>query len=197
MLDLRISRGRMIYNPVDLESTPLGSSFAESGVYMEGSVSGTQRTCVSCGRAISFDANVCPYCGHDYRVAAYGPAPPAKKSALPVAGGVLILIAGLLALVMGGLYLALDINDLEDAGVTLPPEMTLEDLQDIITMCGALCLIFGIIALLGGIFGIQRKHFGLAIVGGIFGLLGIGFFIGSLLALIGLILVAMSRHEFT
>jgi amino acid transporter len=187
----------MIYPLVDLESTPLGSSFAESGVKMEGSMSGTQRNCVSCGRAISFDANVCPYCGHDYRVAAYAAPAVAKKSALPVAGGVLVLIAGLLALVMGGLYLALDIDDLDDAGVTLPPEMTLEELQDIITMCGALCIIFGIIAILGGVFSLQRKHFALAIVGAIFGLLGIGFFLGSLLALIGLILIAMSRHEFT
>jgi cytochrome b subunit of formate dehydrogenase len=29
--------------------------------------SGT-RNCVGCGRAIAWDANVCPYCGHDYRV---------------------------------------------------------------------------------------------------------------------------------
>ena len=26
------------------------------------------RNCVSCGRAISWDANVCPYCGHDFRM---------------------------------------------------------------------------------------------------------------------------------
>jgi len=25
------------------------------------------RSCVSCGRAIAWDANVCPYCGHDFR----------------------------------------------------------------------------------------------------------------------------------
>lgn len=32
------------------------------------------RNCVSCGRAISWDANVCPYCGHDFRVTAdYAP----------------------------------------------------------------------------------------------------------------------------
>ena len=29
------------------------------------------RNCVSCGRSISWDANVCPYCGHDYRAQAY------------------------------------------------------------------------------------------------------------------------------
>jgi predicted nucleic acid-binding Zn ribbon protein len=26
------------------------------------------RNCVSCGRAIAWDANVCPYCGHDFRI---------------------------------------------------------------------------------------------------------------------------------
>jgi hypothetical protein len=29
------------------------------------------RNCVSCGRTISWDANVCPYCGHDYRAQVY------------------------------------------------------------------------------------------------------------------------------
>jgi uncharacterized membrane protein YvbJ len=25
------------------------------------------RSCVACGRAIAWDVNVCPYCGHDFR----------------------------------------------------------------------------------------------------------------------------------
>jgi predicted RNA-binding Zn-ribbon protein involved in translation (DUF1610 family) len=29
------------------------------------------RQCVSCGRSIPWAANVCPYCGHDYRVPIY------------------------------------------------------------------------------------------------------------------------------
>lgn len=28
----------------------------------------SSRNCVSCGRAIAWDANVCPYCGHDFRI---------------------------------------------------------------------------------------------------------------------------------
>jgi len=32
--------------------------------------SGT-RNCVQCGRPIAWDANVCPYCGHDFRVQMY------------------------------------------------------------------------------------------------------------------------------
>jgi len=34
---------------------------------MVSSQSGT-RSCVGCGRAIAWDANVCPYCGHDFRM---------------------------------------------------------------------------------------------------------------------------------
>jgi len=33
---------------------------------MASNSSGT-RSCVGCGRAIAWDANVCPFCGHDYR----------------------------------------------------------------------------------------------------------------------------------
>jgi len=35
---------------------------------MEASGGGGMRNCVGCGRSIAFDANVCPYCGRDYRV---------------------------------------------------------------------------------------------------------------------------------
>jgi DNA-directed RNA polymerase subunit RPC12/RpoP len=31
------------------------------------------RHCVSCGRSIDWDANICPYCGHDFRVVLHGP----------------------------------------------------------------------------------------------------------------------------
>ena len=61
---------------------------------------------------------------------------------------------------------------------------------------GGVFVVFGIIAILGGIFAIQRKHFAIALVGAIFGLIGIGFVIGSVLGLIGLILIAVGRKEF-
>jgi DNA-directed RNA polymerase subunit RPC12/RpoP len=39
------------------------------------------RSCVGCGRAIDWNANVCPYCGHDFRaVMAGGPQATGKKS---------------------------------------------------------------------------------------------------------------------
>ena len=59
------------------------------------------RNCVSCGRAISWDANVCPYCGHDYRVAMAGPSTQKKESAMPVIGGILIIIGAIIELAAG------------------------------------------------------------------------------------------------
>jgi len=168
----------------------------ESGVVMEASSSGLTRTCVSCGRAISFEANVCPYCGHDYRMPAYAMAVPPKKSSLPVVGGVLILLAGIAAIAMGSFYFVLDTSEIVDSGVTLPPEISDEDLQNVMYACGSVCIVFGIIAIIGGVFGIMRRHFALVVIGGIFGLLGVGFMIGSLLALIGFILVLVARKEF-
>lgn len=34
------------------------------------------RHCVSCGRSIDWNANVCPYCGHDFRITTGPPKPP-------------------------------------------------------------------------------------------------------------------------
>lgn len=106
------------------------------------------------------------------------------------------MIAGLLAIAMGAFYFALSPSEIEGSGATLPPDISDADLQNIMYLCGSLCVAFGAIAIIGGYFGLMRKHFALGIVGGVFGLLGIGFMIGSLLALIGLILIVVSRKEF-
>ena len=152
------------------------------------------RNCISCGRPIDFNANVCPYCGYDYRMPMTMGPPPVRKSGTPVAGGVLVVIAGILALANGFFYLAFTTSDL--TGISLPPEISLEDVENIVRVCGVIEIIFGVVAIFGGIFAFQRKHFGLAILGSVMGMLGLGFTIGGLLGLIGLILVAISRKEF-
>lgn len=157
---------------------------------------GGSRKCVSCGREIPMDANVCQYCGHDYRVQA-GPAVPKEKSALSLIGGILILIAGLMGLVMGGILLmaAGEVDTLGDWGVDVAGVGDM--LEDILTVCGIIFIVLGLIAVLGGFFGIQRKHWGIVILGGVLGLFVFGpYMLGSLLALIGLILVAISKKDF-
>ncbi len=154
----------------------------------------TVRNCISCGRPIDFTANVCPYCGYDYRQATMGP-PPVPRTSTPVAGGVLGIIAGILALISGVIYLTVSASSI--TGITLPPQVTIQEVENILRICGAIQVIFGLVAILGGVFAIQRKHFGLAIAGSILGMLGFGLTFGALLGLISLILVAIARKEFT
>lgn len=157
---------------------------------------GGSRRCVSCGREIPMDANVCQYCGHDYRVQA-GPAMPKEKSVLSLVGGILILIAGLMGLAMGGILLmaAGNVDTLTDWGVDVAGVGDM--LEDILTVCGAIFIVLGLIAVLGGFFGVMRKHWGIVILGGVLGLFVLGpYMLGSLLALVGLILVAISKKDF-
>jgi len=119
--------------------------------------------------------------------------PPKPKTAKPIVGGVLVIIAGLLAIGNGALYMVLDVSDLGD----IPGyDMSMQDIEEILNACGAVMIVFGLIAMVGGVFGVIRKHFGLALVGSIFALIGIGFVLGSILGLVGLILIALSRAEF-
>lgn len=137
------------------------------------------RNCVSCGRQIAFDANVCPFCGHDYRMQMMAPVPQKKDSGMPVAGGVLIIIASLGYFLVGGLMAA---SGSVVFGLSLGA-------SGVVVACGVLLLLLGVMSLLGGIFAIQKRHFGIAIIGGLF-------VIPSILGLIGLILVAISKDSF-
>lgn len=124
---------------------------------------------------------MCPYCGHDYRVAMAGPAAQKKESAMPLIGGILIIIGAIIELAAGA---ALAAGGTAFLGMSLGT-------SSIFVVCGAVLVLVAIIALLGGIFAVQRKNFGFAVVGGILSLGG-----AFILGLIGLILVVVSKDEF-
>lgn len=151
------------------------------------------RNCVQCGRSIAFDANVCQYCGHDYRVAIAGPAPPKEKGVLSIIGGALLVVAGLMGLAVGAVLLTFDLSELEayvgiDVGL----------IEDFIRTCGIIMIVLSLIPVLGGLMGVLRKHWGLAVLGGVVGLLLVAtpYFLGSILSLIGLVLVLVSKSDF-
>lgn len=113
-----------------------------------------------------------------------------QRTSGPTAAGIMMILAGVIAIGMGLLYLI--------AGASYVPESPAGvNVQGIIGCCGALELMFGLGSAAGGLFAIQRKHFVLALLGSIVGLLTIGpLFIGSILSLISLILLAMAHEEF-
>lgn len=113
--------------------------------------------------------------------------PPPQKTGLPLAAGILLIIAGILGLVDWVLIFLLG---------TLAAFIPL--LGSILLICGIIGITFSVLALLGGIMAVQRKMWGLALVGSILGLFIIGpYGISSLLSLIALILIAISHREFT
>lgn len=65
----------------------------------------SSRYCVSCGRSIAWDANVCPYCGHDYRYPANAQVQEHISSGLRVVFYFLSFLFWIAGLVIGLIYL--------------------------------------------------------------------------------------------
>lgn len=116
-----------------------------------------------------------------------------EQTIRPGLGGVLILIAGLMALTTG-IY---SIQDPE-LMVDLYSEVRLSLTVDFVVNFGYVQAIFGIVAIIGGLSAMWGTRFwALAIVGGFLGFLGSGaLFVGTILGLIGFILVLISKKEF-
>ncbi|HIH28433.1 MAG TPA: hypothetical protein HA260_01365 [Thermoplasmata archaeon] len=122
--------------------------------------------------------------------------PPKQPSSKPLIAGIFLVIAGLLGLLTWASALALDVSVIQNV---LPPEspITAEQLQSFLTTCGVIGAVLSIFTLAGGIVAMRRKAWGLAVIGGILGLFTIGpILLGSILSLIGLIIVAISRNDF-
>lgn len=124
------------------------------------------------------------------------PQQPKQTSSKPLIGGILLLIAGLLGLITWASALAIDQSMIQ---TVLPPEspITADQLQSVLTTCGIIGAALSIFTVAGGIVALRRKAWGLAVIGGILGLFTIGpLLLGSIISLIGLIIIAISRSDF-
>jgi hypothetical protein len=108
-----------------------------------------------------------------------------KRTAMP-------LIAGILAITAGSLKLFLVLGLVAYGFFAIAPP-TIAAVAPLALFLGAVILLVILIALaiLGGIYAIQRKRFGLALTGAIAALLPF-----SLLGLASIILLAISKDEF-
>ncbi|MCJ2512209.1 MAG: zinc-ribbon domain-containing protein [Candidatus Thermoplasmatota archaeon] len=118
-----------------------------------------------------------------------------RETKLAVAGGVLVLVGGILALItsfVGLILFSLFYGDYYGGLYYYPYNFGLFQ-----AICGVVGLAFAIIAIVGGYFAIKRRNFAMAVVGAVFCMLSIGSMgISSILGLVGLILIAVSSHEF-
>ena len=119
-----------------------------------------------------------------------------KPSNIQLFAGIFLIIAGLLGLLTWSSALALDSSMIESV---LPADspISAEQLKAFLTTCSIIGCALSIFTLTGGIVALKRRAWGLAIIGGILGLFTIGpLLLGSILSLIGLIFLMMSRKDF-
>ncbi len=152
------------------------------------------KRCNWCGEQNKWSANFCTKCGKDPHGQPFpqdylSDAPvieSRRRSGLPVAGGILSILAGILGIAQGLMLLATESMAL-DLGLSG---------TEILCFCGALSLIFGLAGFAGGVFAVQRKSYSLALGGAILGMLAFGFVFGFIIGLVGVILIVVSKEEF-
>jgi predicted RNA-binding Zn-ribbon protein involved in translation (DUF1610 family) len=175
----------------ETDAVPASPAPSSSAV-LAPSTTTTKTYCPNCGRLISIYDYQCPFCRSltGQRERLEDDFFQREKTSGPTAAGIMMILVGVIAIGMGLLYLI--------AGASYVPQSSVDvNVQGIIGCCGALELMFGLGSAAGGLFAIQRKHFVLALLGSIVGLLTIGpLFIGSILSLVSLILLAMAHEEF-
>lgn len=160
-----------------------------------------EETCPSCRHTVARGTEVCPNCGYRIR-GEEPPEPPRRREVDEVKaevtreraglGGVLIIASGFLAVLTG---LSMMLNP--DPFINWYSQIIYTFTADAIMIWGAIMLIFGLVAIVGGVMASKRRSWALALTGGFLGFIASGgLFLGTVLGLIGMILVLISKSEF-
>jgi len=125
-----------------------------------------------------------------------------NKFSKPFIAGILLLIAGALAILnwiqlysidTATINSIIDTSQLSDMGTTITPE----SLVSFIKSCAIIGFIISIFTILGGLLSLKRKLWGIALTCSIIGIASVGIlFSSSLLSLIAMILLIVSRKEY-
>ena len=161
------------------------------------------RYCSKCGGKIRADSFRCEHCGErpwqapasqgtasiwetddttSYRPSDNYFSSSQSDSNAPVIGGIMSILAGILAVGQGLLYMA--------------GSSVISFYSGALCFCGGIDFLFGAVAIAGGLAALKRDSFAIAIIGAIMGMLGFGFAIGFVFGLIAVILIAISHNEF-
>ena len=126
---------------------------------------------------------------------------PKQLTSKPIIAGIFLVLAGIIAILFWG-SIVLSIGTILETMNTpeikeMYPEIDEVFVQQELQVCGTIGIVLSIFPILGGIFALKRKQWGISIVGGIIGLFTLGFLVISpVLSLIGIILIFISKDEF-
>jgi uncharacterized BrkB/YihY/UPF0761 family membrane protein len=139
--------------------------------------------CATCGKELPGNTNFCPGCG-----ARVAESQPRKKTALSTVAGILDIVAGGFG-VIGVLVMTIAMIALAN-----DPDRHAPDEVDPIIVLVAMTVPLAILtalAIVGGIYALRRKKWGMALAGAIAAALPF-----SLMGIAALVLTALSRDEF-
>ena len=123
------------------------------------------------------------------------------RSSFPLIVGILLITSGIISILyMGFTIFSLDtllgMTDMSQV-YQINPAITEEQLLNMLSACFLILMVLGIFPILGGIFSLKKKMYGIVLVGGILGIFSVGpVFLSSLLCIIALILAVMSKKEY-
>jgi hypothetical protein len=157
--------------------------------------------CPNCGEYLKEEMARCPKCGYLIKEAI----PPLEPISLhpnsvgsmrSLIGAVCLVLSGLIGLTMSS-FVMLNQEAIVAEMINIYGG-ELGSIQEAVTFLGVFWLVAGVMAFIGGFFAAQRRHFKIAMIGGVFalGTFGLVFIEGSVMGLIGLILIFLSRREF-
>jgi hypothetical protein len=158
--------------------------------------------CPRCGEFLPEELTLCPKCGLPIKEAIPPLEPISLRSSNMIGsmrslmGAVCLVLSGLIGLTMAS-FVMLN-QEAIVAEIINVYGGELSNIQEAVTFLVVFWLVAGVMAFIGGFFAAQRRHFKIAVIGGVFalGTFGLVFLEGSVLGLLGLILVFLSRHEF-
>jgi len=122
---------------------------------------------------------------------------PVNKSSIPTIAGILLIIAGVVAILSWMPFVMGDDSLISFAVENMNMNLSREQVGDAFVLCGSIGIILSVFTLLGGVLAFKRMRWTLAIVCSVIGLLTIGQFLAaSGLSLISLVLLIISKKEF-
>ena len=121
-----------------------------------------------------------------------------NRISLPFIAAILLILAGIFAIITWLSIAALDMSIVETL-INTQDSMSIsaESLKDTFVVCGALGFFFGVFIILGGIMVLKRQLWGMGIAAGVIGIFSIGpIFLSSIMSFLALIFLLYSKKEF-
>jgi hypothetical protein len=156
-----------------------GTDISQLKTMDESKAAGQSRNCVKCGRSINWRANVCPYCGHDYRNGQYS----AKNATV---GGILTVLASIISIFFLA-YFYLSTHQYYQYDYYYGYSYVSYDWMIYLFLAS-----MSILGIIGGICALGKAFYSMAVAGAACSVIGPGFFFG----IPGLITIVNSSKEF-